>query len=281
MGYFICIVLLWWIAIAERAFVTATPAHLDTLRQSTDASAKRATLLLQRLRSSMSALLLARLALQIGIVVFATSALMHTTVGQDILLQWGMPFFLYRPLVFLFIIVCSAFAFWIVGKADAYFEFPPVSPFLLRRMSNFVSFWKGIFRPFLAKEPPVPEAVVAAEQAPASTSAPDTPLSEGKREIELLRSIVKFGDVTVKKIMQPRAKMVALDFRSNYGEVLEMVRTSGFSRLPVFDDDLDNITGILYVKDLVGYLAKEADFEWQALMHTDVLLVPESKPASK
>lgn len=281
MIYLFCLVILWWIAVAERAFATATSAHLDTLRQSRNASAKRAALLLQQVRSSMSALLLMRLGLQIGFVVFGMTALLSAESIRTAFLSWGgVPMF-YEPLLFAAVALGSAFLFWGVRKADEYFRFPPVGVFLLTRLSGFVQVCKWLFYPFLAKEPPVPEAVVAAQQTEATTNGNGMQVSEGKREIELLRSIVKFGDVTVKKIMQARAKIVALDFRWEYGEVLNTVRTSGFSRLPVFDEDLDNITGILYVKDLVAHLNKEAAFEWQSLIHTDVLMVPESKPASE
>ena len=99
----------------------------------------------------------------------------------------------------------------------------------------------------------------------------------GAQEIDLLKSIIDFGDVTVKQIMRSRVDVVGVDFRIGYRELLQVIRESGFSRLPVYDEDLDNITGILYVKDLLGNRDEEEQFEWQALIRTDVLYVPESK----
>jgi putative hemolysin len=98
-----------------------------------------------------------------------------------------------------------------------------------------------------------------------------------EQEIDILKSIVKFGDVSVKQIMCSRVDVVAIDFRIGFHELLDIVRTSGFSRLPVYDEDFDNITGILYVKDLLGYLEEPDDFEWQTLIRTNVLYVPEAK----
>ena len=98
-----------------------------------------------------------------------------------------------------------------------------------------------------------------------------------EKEIDILKSIVKFGDVSVKQIMRPRVDVVAIDFRMDYHELLKIVKDSGYSRLPVFDEDFDNITGILYGKDLMGHLDKPADFEWQALIRTNVMYVPEAK----
>jgi len=99
----------------------------------------------------------------------------------------------------------------------------------------------------------------------------------GLQEIDLLKSIIDFGDVTVKQIMRSRVDVVGVDFRISYRQLLQVIRESGFSRLPVYDDDLDNITGILYVKDLIGSRDEGEQFEWQELIRTDVLYVPESK----
>lgn len=99
----------------------------------------------------------------------------------------------------------------------------------------------------------------------------------GRQEIDILKSIIDFGDVTVKQIMRSRVDVVAVDFRISYRELLKVIRDSGFSRIPVFDEDLDNITGILYVKDLLGKIEEDDQFEWQVLIRTDVLYVPESK----
>ncbi len=81
--------------------------------------------------------------------------------------------------------------------------------------------------------------------------------------------------------MQPRSKVVAADFRTHFHDLLGIVREAGFSRMPVFDEDFDNVTGILYVKDLVPHLDKTADFEWQSLIRTNIQLVPESKRISE
>lgn len=99
----------------------------------------------------------------------------------------------------------------------------------------------------------------------------------GAQEIDLLKSIIDFGDVTVKQIMRSRVDVVGVDFRIGYEALLDVIRESGFSRLPVYDEDLDNITGILYVKDLLGNRDEGEQFEWQELIRTDVLYVPESK----
>ncbi len=101
-----------------------------------------------------------------------------------------------------------------------------------------------------------------------------------EEEVDILKSILKFGDVTVKQIMCSRVDVIAVEFRTGFKEVLKLARRVSFSRIPVFDDDFDNITGILYIKDLIGHVDDGDDFEWQALIRTDLLYIPESKKIS-
>lgn len=96
-------------------------------------------------------------------------------------------------------------------------------------------------------------------------------------EADILKSIVKFGDVSVTQIMRSRLDIVAIEKATPFDELLKIVKESGFSRLPVYSEDFDNIEGILYVKDLLGHTDEEAGFNWQALIRNNVLYVPESK----
>jgi len=100
------------------------------------------------------------------------------------------------------------------------------------------------------------------------------------QDIDILKSIVKFGDLTVKQIMRSRVDVIAVDFRIDFHELLKIVRESGFSRIPVYENDFDNVTGILYVKDLLGHLQETAAYEWQGLIRTDIHYVPEAKKIS-
>ncbi len=101
--------------------------------------------------------------------------------------------------------------------------------------------------------------------------------SQSVQEADILKGIVKFSDHQVKQIMKPRIDVVAIEIEENYGSLMTMVKNSGYSRIPVFEEDFDSIKGMLYVKDLLGYTQEDADFKWQKLIRDQILYVPESK----
>jgi len=93
----------------------------------------------------------------------------------------------------------------------------------------------------------------------------------------ILRGIIKFGDVPVKQITKSYVDVIAVDFREKFDILLATAVESGYSRIPIIDESFDNITGILYVKDLLPYLNEHPEFEWQSLIRTNVFYVPEAK----
>ena len=105
-----------------------------------------------------------------------------------------------------------------------------------------------------------------------TTENAETP--EDQREI--LRGIVNFGTLTVKQVMKSRLEISTVDVELNFRELLEAVSKSGFSRVPVFRETLDQIVGILYTKDLLPYLGEKETFSWQKLLRTG-FFVPETK----
>ncbi|MDH3650207.1 MAG: gliding motility-associated protein GldE, partial [Saprospiraceae bacterium] len=100
---------------------------------------------------------------------------------------------------------------------------------------------------------------------------------DSEKEIDILKSIVKFGDVSAKQIMRSRVDVIALDIESTFSEVLKTVTESGYSRIPVYEEDFDKIKGILYAKDLLIHLNEGDAYHWQKLIRTDVKFVPEAK----
>lgn len=98
-----------------------------------------------------------------------------------------------------------------------------------------------------------------------------------EEEADILKGIVKFGDVSAKQIMKSRVDVIAIDVNTLFEDVMQVIKESGFSRIPVFDEDFDSIVGVLYVKDLIGVYSEKKDFKWTNKIRTSVLYVPESK----
>ena len=97
-----------------------------------------------------------------------------------------------------------------------------------------------------------------------------------REEQRMLEGIVRFGDETAKEIMTSRQDVVDLDFKSSFAEVLRCIVANNYSRIPVYQDNSDNVRGILYIKDLLPHLSKGAAFRWQSLIRPPYF-VPETK----
>ena len=104
----------------------------------------------------------------------------------------------------------------------------------------------------------------------------DMTRTASKEEHGMLSGIVSFVNTEVQEIMRPRVDVVAVGIGDNYLSVKERIIASGFSRIPVYDEDLDNIKGILYVKDLLPYINNGDEFGWQQLLRK-AYFVPEHK----
>ena len=102
--------------------------------------------------------------------------------------------------------------------------------------------------------------------------------SEGsttKEEKKILEGIVSFGNTETVQIMKPRIDIFALSHDETYDEVLTKILKHGYSRNPVYKNSIDNIVGVLYAKDLLGFLDNK-DFNWQELLR-EPFFVPENK----
>ncbi|MDA8565683.1 gliding motility-associated protein GldE, partial [Schleiferiaceae bacterium] len=95
-------------------------------------------------------------------------------------------------------------------------------------------------------------------------------------EQRILKGIVRFGSTTVKEVMTPRTSVIAIDIKAPFHDTLAHIVDKGYSRIPVYEDQLDQIKGLLYVKDLLPYVDASDNFGWQDLIRTP-FFVPESK----
>lgn len=97
-----------------------------------------------------------------------------------------------------------------------------------------------------------------------------------KDEKEMLQGIIRFSDEMVREIMTSRQDIVDIDVRTSFDEVQKCVVDNNYSRIPVYQDSVDNIRGVLYIKDLLPHIGKPANFRWQSLIRP-AYFVPETK----
>ena len=153
-----------------------------------------------------------------------------------------------------------------------------------RRCVSFVMAMRRLFWPLeslLIQSGALAEKVVQKENLVLSVDDLEQALEltdkeDIKEEQQILKGIIRFGDETAKEVMTSRQDIVDLDIRSSYTEVLQCVVENNYSRIPVYQDNTDNIRGVLYIKDLLPHLSKPANFRWQSLIRPPYF-VPETK----
>lgn len=96
-----------------------------------------------------------------------------------------------------------------------------------------------------------------------------------REEHKILKGIVSFGNTDTKQVMKPRMDIFALNETQNFKDIIPEIIENGYSRIPVYKENMDQVIGILYVKDLLPYLNKK-EFDWTSLLR-DPYFVPENK----
>jgi len=98
------------------------------------------------------------------------------------------------------------------------------------------------------------------------------------QEHRLLKGIVTFGNMDITRIMKPKMDIVAFDFHMGFRELIKKILESGYSRVPICREHLDQIVGVLYIKDLLGHLEEGDDYNWQALLRPCFFIPENIKP---
>ena len=92
----------------------------------------------------------------------------------------------------------------------------------------------------------------------------------------ILKGIVNFGTISVRQVMRSRMDIMAVDIETDFHELMDKVNKSGYSRIPAYNETIDKIEGVLYIKDLLPYIEGDETFKWQDLLRPG-FFIPESK----
>jgi putative hemolysin len=114
------------------------------------------------------------------------------------------------------------------------------------------------------------------EQALKITLDQEDKTVQSQEERKILQGIVRFGQTEVKQVMSARAQMVALSIDTPFDVLLEKIIEHGYSRIPVYKENLDHIAGVIYAKDVLPHVHEKSDFHWQNLLRKP-FFVPENK----
>lgn len=259
---------------SEIGFFSLGPQHLNNIGESKSKSNQLMLKLLDKPKRLLATILIANNFVNVAIVVLSSYIM---AIGFNLEASPVLAFVIQVIVVTALILLFGE----IVPKMYA-----SVYPLrFARTMSGTLNFLIKIFYPFssiLVRSTSFLDKRIAIKSHGISRSelsdaieitADESTPEEGKK---ILQGIVKFGDIEVKEIMRSRVDVVALDMSDSFPEVLDVIVTSGFSRIPVHEESFDNIKGILYVKDLLPHLERTEEFEWQDLLR-EAFFVPEIK----
>lgn len=272
---------------SEIAYFSLTRAEVEELNESDDAADKRVAALLERPRYLLSTLLVANNMVNIGVVVtsyFVTRGIFdwlqlgeHIEVLGFLIPRYGIEF-VWNVVVVTFILV-------LFGEATPKIFATHNKLKIARGMSRALTVLNRLFSPLnfilvgstrtLEKRLKRYNTEIDIEEINKAIEI-TVEGKESKQDAKLLKGIVFFGNIVVKQIMRPRREVSAIDSELNFHELMEFIREMGYSRYPVYKENIDTVIGVLNIKDLLAHTGEPANFEWQKLVR-EPFFVPESK----
>jgi len=255
---------------SEVAFFSLTPQQLDQCKQSKKSNEQLIYELISSPKRLLATILILNNLVNVALVTLATFATWEIA-GRDNELA----------VLLLTIIITSLIVFFgeIVPKVFATERNIPFAKFTARALQISTV----LFRPFAwllmnlselvekrLKSKGYDVTVYELDQAVELTTS-------GQSDKKILKSIVSFGTKTTKQVMRSRMDLMAVDIEEDFHELMDKVNKFSYSRVPVYNDTIDNIEGVLYVKDLLPYIDKDETFPWQKLIRKNTFFVPEHK----
>lgn len=259
---------------SEIAFFSLTHNQIATLREKKKASDQKILSLLERPNKLLATILIANNVINIAIIIFSTILFrsffnmeMHPVVA--FLLQVA-------AVTLLILLFAEVLPKVYASRKPESFSAIMANPLIFLRkllspLSSLLVKTTRIIDKRMEKKRP---NLSMHELSHALEITSDDKTSEDDKK--LLRGIVRFGNIYVREIMKSRVDIVAVERNIPFRELLGVIREAGYSRIPVYNENFDNVEGVLYIKDLLPYLDKGTDFMWQDLLR-NVFFVPESK----
>lgn len=274
-GVLACVLLLFSALASgsEIAFFSLSPNNLNELDEDKNETDRKILKLREDSERTLATILIANNLINVTIIMLLNYFIAHVVdFGNAVWLE------------FLVITVLLTFLLLLFGEIMPKVYAGQHTLAFCRFTADGILFLSKVFHPLseiLIKTGLLAEKVVQKENHVLSVDDLEQALEltdkeELKEEKNMLEGIVRFGDETAKEVMTSRQDVVDLDFRLPFPEVLKCIIENNYSRIPVYQDTIDNIRGILYIKDLLPHLSKPATFRWQSLIRPPYF-VPETK----
>ena len=268
---------------SEIAFFSISNVERDELMESEEVADKRLIKLLDKPRYLLSTILIGNNVVNIGVIIISYFIITKLFNFQDV----TVGSFIVPKSVFDFLINVLVVTFFLVLFGEAipkvYASHNKIK--IAKAMSGFFTFLNRMFYPLnyvLVSSTSVIERRIKRHNAEMDIEEINKAIEitvenkESGNDIKMLKGIVHFGNLTVKQIMRQRMEVAAADITWDYEELLNYVREQGYSRIPVYSENIDQIQGVLYVKDLLEHINQSSTFGWQKLIR-DPLHAPETK----
>ena len=244
---------------SEVAFFSLSRTDIDELESSSDISSKRVLELLDNPDRLLATILVTNNMVNICLVIVVTQL-----VGEIFIFS-GVWEFVFNTIVITFLLLLFG---EIMPKVMS--QSNPVK--FSRLISMPLKFLRWLVYPlaFILMRTSSKVSRLATRNAEISieelADAVDLAETGSEEEQKMLSGIVAFGQTEVVEIMHSRVDITGLEYDTSYDEVRKIIVETGYSRIPVYGDDLDDVRGVLYVKDLLPYIGEPSDFEWQKLL---------------
>lgn len=263
-----------FVSFFESEFFSLSSTEIAEIRISNDERYSRLKKLSEDLLLSLGTVIVFRYML-IASALTATSLSLYKGIALSLGVNIGWSFLVIFLVVVLLLFIFAELIPERMANRD--------NPNLLCWSAKLLYFFGLILRPIVKMVIKTTSVVERRLESRTQTSAAIEDISDSLNlsdaesdEKEILRGVMNFGKINVDEIMRPRVDVVDVDYRCDFSEVLKIVCDSEYSRLPVYDESIDDVKGILYVKDFFRHTDKGKDFNWQTLIR-EAYFVPENK----
>ena len=248
------------------AFFSLTDKDINILKTKQDASWKRIVNLMEEPKTLLASLVIANILVNIGVIILS-----NFLIDQVIPLKQNFWFFefLIKIIIVSFVLILFGevmpkiwasqnnlqFAFYTSGVTE-------IIHLLFKRIGSWLVHQSEILEELFGSKKSAANSLEELDHAIDLTTNNDA----SEEEKNILKGIIKFGNITVKQIMKTRLDVSGIEDSISFGELKQKIEELHYSRLPVYKRSLDEITGMIHTKDLISYLNEPDNFDWHVLL---------------